>query len=60
MRLDLLVDKTTIVELKATKSLKDDDSAQLKRYMKTTGIPKGLLVNFGDSRSLATISHEQE
>lgn len=46
MRLDLVISKTYIVELKATKSLKDEDTAQLKRYMKATGIPKGLLVNF--------------
>lgn len=46
LRLDLVIAKTYIVELKATKSLKDDDVSQLKRYMKATGIPKGLLVNF--------------
>ena len=51
LRLDLVVDKRYIVELKATKSLKDDDSAQLRRYMLTTGIPKGLLVNFGNTNS---------
>lgn len=47
MRLDLVVDKTTIVELKATRSLKEDDSAQISRYMKTTGMQNGILVNFG-------------
>lgn len=46
MRLDLVIAKTYIVELKATKSLKDEDTSQLRRYMKATGIPKGLLVNF--------------
>lgn len=48
LRLDLVVDKTYIVELKATRALKNDDTAQLRRYMKATGIPKGLLVNFGN------------
>jgi GxxExxY protein len=46
LRLDLVIAKTYIVELKATKSLKSEDSDQLKRYMKATGIPKGLVVNF--------------
>lgn len=47
LRFDLVVDKSIIVELKSTKALKDDDSAQLRRYMETSRIPKGLLVNFG-------------
>ena len=46
MRLDLVIAKTYIVELKAIKSLKEEDTAQLKRYMKATGIPKGILINF--------------
>ncbi len=51
LRLDLVVNKSTIVELKATKSLKDDDVTQLKRYMEATRIQNGLLVNFGNSSS---------
>ena len=46
LRLDLVIAKTYIVELKATKSLKEEDTAQLKRYMKATGISNGILVNF--------------
>lgn len=49
LRLDLVVAKKFIVELKATKSIKDDDVLQLKRYMETTGMQYGMLVNFGSS-----------
>ena len=52
MRLDLVIAKTYIVELKATRSLKSEDTAQLKRYMKATGTPMGLLVNFGNSEEV--------
>jgi GxxExxY protein len=47
-RLDLVIDKKCIIELKATKSLKEDDVQQLKRYLKATRISEGYLVNFGD------------
>lgn len=48
MRLDLIVAKSYIIELKATKSSKhEDDEAQLLRYMDASGIKKGMLVNFG-------------
>lgn len=51
MRLDLVVDKKAIVELKAIKTIKDDEVQQLKRYMSLTGIPTGFLVNFGNASS---------
>lgn len=51
LRFDLVVSKSIIVELKSTKTLKDDDSAQLRRYMEASGIPTGLVVNFGNSSS---------
>ena len=47
MRLDLVVAKRVIVELKAIRSLKDEDVQQLKRYMKTTCKHTGYLINFG-------------
>lgn len=57
LRLDLVVAKKYIVELKATRALKDDDVAQLRRYMNTTCIPNGLLVNFGHPNS-CELRHE--
>lgn len=45
-RLDLLVDKRLIVELKAVESLLPIHSAQLLSYLKATGLTVGLLINF--------------
>ncbi|MBW2661979.1 MAG: GxxExxY protein [Deltaproteobacteria bacterium] len=45
-RLDLLVEKQIIVELKAVKELADIHFAQLRSYLKATGLKTGLLINF--------------
>jgi GxxExxY protein len=45
-RLDLLVDNQIIVELKAVKDLNDVHFAQLRSYLKATGLKVGLLLNF--------------
>jgi GxxExxY protein len=45
-RLDLLVEGQIIVELKAIKALEDIHFAQLKSYLKATGLHVGLLLNF--------------
>ncbi len=45
-RLDLLVEKRIIVELKAVKELADIHYAQLRSYLKATGLKVGLLFNF--------------
>ena len=45
-RLDLLVQNEVIVELKAVKELADIHFAQLRSYLKATGIKVGLLLNF--------------
>jgi GxxExxY protein len=50
-RADLLVDGRVLVELKAASSLGPPDEAQLLHYLKASGIPVGLLLNFG-ARSL--------
>ena len=44
---DMMVDDKLIVELKATKSLAPEHLAQTLNYLKITGIPVGLLINFG-------------
>lgn len=46
-RVDLLVDARILVEIKATSSLASNHEAQLINYLKATGIPVGLLLNFG-------------
>ncbi len=45
-RLDLVVDKLVIVELKAVESLLPIHSAQLLSYLRLSGLPLGLLINF--------------
>ena len=45
-RLDLLVKNEVIVELKAVKELADIHFAQLRSYLKATGMKVGLLLNF--------------
>ena len=45
-RLDLLVGSEIVVELKAIKALEDVHFAQVKSYLKATGLHVGLLMNF--------------
>ena len=45
-RLDLLVEKKIIIELKAVKEFADIHFAQLRSYLKATGLKIGLLLNF--------------
>jgi GxxExxY protein len=45
-RLDLVVKNQIIVELKAVKELTDVHFAQLRSYLKATGLKVGLLLNF--------------
>lgn len=51
LKLDLLVDHSIIVELKAVEKILPLHEAQLHTYLKLTGMPLGLLVNF-NTRSL--------
>ncbi len=50
-RLDLLVEKRVIVELKTVDELSRSHYAQVRAYLKAAGLRRGLLVNF--SKSLA-------
>ena len=45
-RLDLLVDDTIVVELKAIKNLEDIHFAVVRSYLKALGRKHGLLLNF--------------
>ncbi|MFH1990813.1 MAG: GxxExxY protein [Pseudomonadota bacterium] len=45
-RLDLLVENQIILEIKAVKELIDVHFAQLRSYLKATGLRIGLLLNF--------------
>lgn len=45
-RIDLIVEKRLIVEVKAVEKILPVHEAQLLTYMRLTGIPTGLLLNF--------------
>ena len=45
---DLIIEEKVIVELKAVNQLNRSHEVQLVNYLKATGIPVGLLLNFGD------------
>jgi GxxExxY protein len=46
---DLLVEQEIILELKVTSTLTKIHFAQLKHYLKATGVRLGILINFGGS-----------
>jgi GxxExxY protein len=46
LKLDLLINECVIVELKAIDEIHSIHKAQLLSYLKLTGVPKGLLINF--------------
>lgn len=48
LRIDLLVDRRLVVELKAVDSLHAIHQAQVIAYLKLTGVPAGLLINFNE------------
>src|SRR4051812_10599987 len=45
-RIDLIVGKRLVVELKAVEALSPLHSAQIKTYLKLTGLNLGLIINF--------------
>ena len=45
-RIDLLVEKKVIIELKAVEALNDVHTAQVLTYLKLSGCKLGLLINF--------------
>jgi len=46
-RLDLVVDDTIVVELKAVRDFQDSHMAQVLSYLKASHLKTGLLLNFG-------------
>ncbi|MFN2596963.1 MAG: GxxExxY protein [Pyrinomonadaceae bacterium] len=49
-RIDLLVEREVVVELKSISNLPHVATAQVLSYLKATGLRRGLLINFGVSR----------
>lgn len=50
-RLDLVVEDTVVLELKAVPELAPAHYEQLRSYLRATGLDVGLLINFGRERS---------
>lgn len=49
-RLDLVVDKEVVLEIKSVRRLEDVFTAQVLSYLKSTGLKRALLINFGEGR----------
>lgn len=49
-RLDMLVAGEVVVEVKAVTKLPEVTLAQVLSYLKATGLKRGLILNFGESR----------
>ena len=47
MRLDILVDRKVIIEVKATESVLAVHKAQVLTYLRLTNLKLGLVINFG-------------
>jgi GxxExxY protein len=47
---DIIVNQLVVVELKAIQSLNKAHEVQLVNYLKATGLPVGLLINFGEEK----------
>ncbi len=61
---DIIVENTVIIELKYVSVLLPEHQAQLINYLKTTHLPIGLLINFGNrklqyKRLLHPLIHEE-
>lgn len=49
-RLDLLVEKRVVVEVKSVQKFPDVAIAQVLSYLKATGLTRALLINFGERK----------
>ena len=49
-RVDILVEKEVIIELKAVRTMPEVATAQALSYLKATGLKRALLINFGTAR----------
>jgi GxxExxY protein len=49
-RIDLIVEKEVVVELKSVSRLHGVVFAQVLSYLKATGLKRGLILNFGENR----------
>ena len=55
VRCDIIMNKDCIIECKAIAKISDKDRYQLQQYLRTTGLHKGWLVNFGPKLEVESI-----
>ena len=49
-RLDLVVEGQVVVEIKSLRALPEVAEAQVLSYLRSSGLKRGLLINFGETR----------
>lgn len=49
-RLDLLIEDEVVVEIKSLQTVPEYATAQILSYLRGTGLKRGLIVNFGNTR----------
>ena len=49
-RLDLIIEKNVVVEIKSLQRLPEVSMAQILSYLKASKLKRGLLMNFGEKR----------
>ena len=49
-RIDIIVEREVVLELKSLSKLPDIVLAQILSYLKATGLKRGLIINFGEKR----------
>jgi len=54
-RIDLLVNNEAVVEIKSVRRLEDIFTAQVLSYLKSMGLKRGLLINFGESKLVSGV-----
>ena len=54
-RVDLLVEKEVVVEIKSLSKVPEFATAQVLSYLKGTGLKRGLLINFGEKTLVAGV-----
>lgn len=59
-RLDLIVEKVLVVELKAVQAITRNHYATLNSYLKATGLTNALLLNFSEAKLVIKRLYEQK
>ena len=49
-RIDIIVEKEVVIEVKSLSKVPDLVLAQILSYLKATGLKRGLIINFGEKR----------